>query len=137
MLFEMADLASRITKPGAKPDVRPDAQPDTQLDAQIDVKTPTKADMTTSTAPTAAPSTVGQAAAAAASDLTDGQVDGAFDTAPPGLIESTYDVEVKLSDLQNDAQNPLFSVQSFEQLGLYDLAFFFQPRSCLRPLPRS
>ncbi|AEO62434.1 uncharacterized protein THITE_2106580 [Thermothielavioides terrestris NRRL 8126] len=36
-----------------------------------------------------------------------------------GLIESSYDVEVKLSDLQNDTDNPLASgVSSFEELGL-------------------
>ncbi|KAB5577591.1 P-loop containing nucleoside triphosphate hydrolase protein [Coniochaeta sp. 2T2.1] len=35
-----------------------------------------------------------------------------------GLIESNFDVEVKLSDLQNDTESPLYSVTSFEQLGL-------------------
>lgn len=35
-----------------------------------------------------------------------------------GLIESNYDVEVKLGDLQNDTESPLYSVTSFEQLGL-------------------
>jgi ATP-dependent RNA helicase DDX19/DBP5 len=35
-----------------------------------------------------------------------------------GLIETTYDVEVKLSDLQNDTESPLYSVSSFEELGL-------------------
>lgn len=35
-----------------------------------------------------------------------------------GLIDTTYDVEVKLSDLQNDTQSPLYSVTTFEQLGL-------------------
>ncbi|KAF7713760.1 Uncharacterized protein PECH_008196 [Penicillium ucsense] len=35
-----------------------------------------------------------------------------------GLQETDYDVEVKLSDLQADPNNPLFSVKSFEDLGL-------------------
>ncbi|KAL2020922.1 hypothetical protein VTK56DRAFT_7809 [Thermocarpiscus australiensis] len=35
-----------------------------------------------------------------------------------GLIETSYDVEVKLSDLQADQESPLFSVASFEELGL-------------------
>ncbi|KAK0668961.1 putative ATP-dependent RNA helicase DBP5 [Cercophora samala] len=35
-----------------------------------------------------------------------------------GIVENAYDVEVKLADLQNDADSPLFSVQSFEELGL-------------------
>lgn len=34
------------------------------------------------------------------------------------LNEPDYSVEVKLSDLQADPNNPLFSVKSFEQLGL-------------------
>lgn len=37
---------------------------------------------------------------------------------PSGIVESTYDVEVKLSDLQADTESPLFSVASFEALGL-------------------
>ncbi|KAK3378060.1 P-loop containing nucleoside triphosphate hydrolase protein [Podospora didyma] len=35
-----------------------------------------------------------------------------------GLVDSNYDVEVKLSDLQSDVDSPLYSVTSFEQLGL-------------------
>lgn len=34
------------------------------------------------------------------------------------LITSTYEVQVKLADLQADPNSPLFSVKSFEQLGL-------------------
>jgi len=34
------------------------------------------------------------------------------------LVDNEYEVEVKLSDLQNDAESPLYSVSSFEQLGL-------------------
>lgn len=36
-----------------------------------------------------------------------------------GLQEPEFDVEVKLSDMQADPNNPLFSSQSFEDLGLY------------------
>ncbi|KAL2190871.1 DEAD-domain-containing protein [Thermothelomyces heterothallicus CBS 203.75] len=35
-----------------------------------------------------------------------------------GLVETSYDVEVKLSDLQADKDSPLYSVSSFEELGL-------------------
>jgi ATP-dependent RNA helicase DDX19/DBP5 len=53
------------------------------------------------------------------SDLADAQVDGA---APPlggsTLHEPQYDVEVKLSDIQRDANSPLFSISSFEELGM-------------------
>lgn len=34
------------------------------------------------------------------------------------LHEPEYDVEVKLSSLQSDPNNPLFSVKTFEELGL-------------------
>lgn len=34
------------------------------------------------------------------------------------LQEPNYSVEVKLSDLQGDPNNPLFSVKTFEDLGL-------------------
>ena len=35
------------------------------------------------------------------------------------LHEPDYSVMVKLSDMQMDPNNPLFSVKSFEELGLY------------------
>ncbi|KAK4452369.1 P-loop containing nucleoside triphosphate hydrolase protein [Podospora aff. communis PSN243] len=37
---------------------------------------------------------------------------------PSNLVENEYEVEVKLSDLQNDQESPLYSVSSFDQLGL-------------------
>ena len=52
-------------------------------------------------------------------DATNAQMDGA--TEPFGgsrLQEPDYSVEVKLSDMQADPNNPLFSVTSFDQLGL-------------------
>lgn len=63
-ISEMADLASRITKPEEAP----------------------------------------------SADSTDNQ--------PSNLIHNEFDVEVKLSDLQSDQENPLYSVSSFEELGL-------------------
>ena len=48
-----------------------------------------------------------------------GQVDGA--TEPLGgsqLHDAQYDVEVKLSDIQGDVNSPLFSISSFEDLGM-------------------
>lgn len=49
-------------------------------------------------------------------------------TAPEGLVippnedtmlqENSYDVEVQLSNLHQDTDNPLGSVSSFEELGL-------------------
>ncbi|ADV23914.1 ATP-dependent RNA helicase DBP5 [Cryptococcus gattii E566] len=37
-----------------------------------------------------------------------------------GLITSTFQVEVKLADLQGDPNSPLYSVQSFKQLNLHE-----------------
>ena len=53
------------------------------------------------------------------SDLAKSQTDGAADTVNgSGIIEPSYDVDVKLSDLQADPNDPLFSAKSFEELGL-------------------
>jgi hypothetical protein len=37
------------------------------------------------------------------------------------LIQNKYEVAVKLQDLQADPNSPLYSVKSFEELGLYDM----------------
>ena len=59
------------------------------------------------------------------SSLEDAQKDGAnvwlngspgFDQ--PGLSEPEFDVNVKLADLQEDPNNPLFSAKSFEELNM-------------------
>ena len=52
-------------------------------------------------------------------DQSERQVDGA--TEPFGgseLQEPEFEVDVKLADMQADPNNPLYSVTSFEQLGL-------------------
>jgi hypothetical protein len=43
------------------------------------------------------------------------------DDTPPetNLIQSKYEVAVKLQDMQADPSSPLYSVKSFEELGLY------------------
>lgn len=53
------------------------------------------------------------------SSLSMAQTDGAGE--PLGgstLKEPDYDVEVKLSDIQADPNNPLYSIKNFEELGL-------------------
>ncbi|KAF4626627.1 hypothetical protein G7Y89_g11528 [Cudoniella acicularis] len=51
--------------------------------------------------------------------LADAQVDGQVEPlGGSGLHDATYEVEVKLSDLQGDANSPLYSIQSFEELGI-------------------
>jgi ATP-dependent RNA helicase DDX19/DBP5 len=39
------------------------------------------------------------------------------------LIQNRYEVAVKLQDLQADPNSPLYSVKSFEELGLYSIDF--------------
>lgn len=49
-----------------------------------------------------------------------GQTDGAPEALGGSLLhEPEYDVDVKLSDLQADPNNPLYSVKAFEDLGLW------------------
>ncbi|CAL3968513.1 unnamed protein product [Diplocarpon coronariae] len=51
--------------------------------------------------------------------LGDAQVDGtAENLGGSGLHDAQYEVEVKLSDIQGDASSPLFSVSTFEELGI-------------------
>ncbi len=53
------------------------------------------------------------------SSLEDAQTDGGTTVQGGGsLHEPDYSVEVKLSDIQADPNNPLFSVKSFDELGL-------------------
>lgn len=58
---------------------------------------------------------------AAESSLSAAQTDGAAELNPNGaarLQEPEHDVEVKLSDMQADPNNPLFSIKTFDDLGL-------------------
>ena len=51
--------------------------------------------------------------------LGDAQVDGTVEPlGGSGLHDAQYEVEVKLSDIQGDVNSPLFSVSSFEELGM-------------------
>lgn len=53
------------------------------------------------------------------SSLGDAQGDGTVEPlGGSGLHDAQYEVEVKLSDLQGDVNSPLFSVSSFEELGM-------------------
>lgn len=78
------------------------------------------------------------------SDLTSAQNDGAPDVMNgSGLQEPEYDVNVKLSDLQADPSNPLYSIKSFEELqlspdilkGIYQMNFRKPSKIQERALP--
>ena len=66
------------------------------------------------------PSTVEAKAEKDMSSLANAQTDGATEAlnGGSGIYEPSYEVDVKLSDLQMDPNDPLFSVTSFEELGL-------------------
>lgn len=53
-------------------------------------------------------------------DLSKAQTDGASTWlhGSQGLDEPEFDVNVKLADLQEDPNNPLYSIKSFEELNL-------------------
>jgi ATP-dependent RNA helicase DDX19/DBP5 len=91
----MSDLASRITKPnGDAPDATPAAEP----------------------APAAAPAT--DDAKAEEPTLETAQVDGSAEIEASGLNEPDFDVEISLSDLQNNEATPFHSATAWQDLGL-------------------
>ncbi len=57
------------------------------------------------------------------------QANGAAPTS--NLQESSYDVEVQLSDLQKDKENPLGSATTFQELGLL-VSYWHHAASCRR-----
>lgn len=73
--------------------------------------------MSSTEEPTAAPPT--EETPAEESSDAQAQVDGA---GPPGnggdMVETEFNVEVKLADMQANPDNPLFSAKTFEELKL-------------------
>ncbi|CAI0653222.1 unnamed protein product [Colletotrichum noveboracense] len=60
-----------------------------------------------------------EAAAPAESKPAEGQLDGTVEAlGGSGLIENTYDVDVKLGDLQSDQNSTLYSAKTFADMGL-------------------
>jgi ATP-dependent RNA helicase DDX19/DBP5 len=62
-----------------------------------------------------APKPAAEGAAPAPEADTPPQVDGGQDS---GLIDNTYDVEVKLGDLQQNPDSTLYSAQTFQDMNL-------------------
>lgn len=73
--------------------------------------------MSSTEEPTAAPPA--EETPAEESSVAEVQVDG---SGPPGngsnMVETEFNVEVKLADMQADPNNPLFSAKTFEELKL-------------------
>ena len=70
--------------------------------------------------PVDANDTAAEDAKAKENELAKAQVDGAteFQNGSSSIYEPTYNVDVKLSDVQADPNNPLYSIKSFDELGL-------------------
>ena len=66
------------------------------------------------------PATVKGKAEKEMSQLSEAQTDGATEpfNGSSGIFEPSYEVDVKLSDMQANPNDPLFSIKSFEELGL-------------------
>lgn len=126
----MTSLADRITKPENGQDngnapKEPSGSTNTTASQQIPTESggssSSWADETTSAADAvpAAPA-VQKEAEKDMSSVSGAQTDGAGESmgGENGVIEPSYDVDVKLSDMQANPDDPLYSIKSFEQLGL-------------------
>ncbi|KAI9678040.1 MAG: RNA helicase required for poly(A+) mRNA export [Caeruleum heppii] len=121
-----ASLADRITKPDDKPKPNADNPPESSPSQATPVST-SWADEVASPV-TAEPKPVEMQPKSVETPATTGpaveksQADGAGElmggSQLSDLKEPEFDVEVKLSDIQADPNNPLYSVKSFEELGL-------------------
>jgi ATP-dependent RNA helicase DDX19/DBP5 len=100
-------LADRITGPAAS-----------KLDAATTSFTPSASNASSSWADEVA-SPVGGESKQLGGGVEEAQLDGAaLPLAGSGLHDAQYEVEIKLSDLQGDVNSPLFSVNTFEELGM-------------------
>ena len=116
----MASLADRITKP--EDDSVNDASSSAAQPPPTENPEPTSwADEASSAAEASSASTnVKGDAEKDTSGLAESQTDGAGapNGGAKGVVEPSYDVNIKLADLQADPNDPLYSAKSFEQLGL-------------------
>lgn len=120
----MASLADRITKPvGDQGDgVTPEEPSSTPSSSKVIGKLSSWADEaedesleSTNKVPAVKADTVGGTGTIAAA-----QTDGASEAygGEAGVVEPSYDVEIKLADIQANPNDPLYSIKSFEELGL-------------------
>ncbi|EQK98921.1 DEAD-like helicase [Ophiocordyceps sinensis CO18] len=98
----MSDLGSRITDPREKPKEEPKEEP------KGDSQEQPKDDAAELTPPATSDSSVTDAQAKGGDDAVDG----------PGLHEPEWDVEVSLSELQNNEATPFHSATTWQDLGL-------------------
>ena len=120
----MASLEDRISKPdnGQLEGKDTGSSPGTNVDAAPFVPggSTSWADETAEAATKSETPAVNTKTEKETSEVSNAQTDGA--TAPAGgssgIYDPSYEVNVKLSDLQANPDDPLFSIKSFEELGL-------------------
>ncbi|KAI5286856.1 RNA helicase required for poly(A+) mRNA export [Ascosphaera acerosa] len=126
-------LESRVSYLTVKDDApvsKPESQPAPTSESAAKADDPPSADSESKTSPPPPPAAAEPASTdenakpappqpqPAATPAAIPQVDGAATTTGDSLQEPEYDVHVKLSDIQADPNNPLYSIKSFEDLGL-------------------
>lgn len=119
----MSSLADRISKPESGKSTDAGVSDTSQsVTSPVSSSAPKSwADEANSAAEaSSAPPSVKAKAEKEMSDLAKAQTDGASDSlnGNMGVIEPSYDVDVKLSDMQANPNDPLYSAKSFEELGL-------------------
>ena len=120
----MASLADRISKPDNGQSDGKDNGPSTGTNVNAAPFVPSGstswADETTEAATSSETPTVNAKAEQEMSELSNAQTDGATEPGggSSGIYDPSYEVNVKLSDLQANPNDPLYSIKSFEELGL-------------------
>ena len=110
----------RPLEPGTNPSAS-SFTPSAKFDWADEVTTPVKeSDPKSTTTESKDPTKIDKAEAEDESSLGMAQNDGAttWMNGSQGLDEPEFDVNVKLADLQDDPNNPLYSVKTFEELNL-------------------
>ena len=120
----MASLEDRISKPDDEHIEAKDPGSSTGTNAKAASFVPggstSWADEAAEAATKSEPSAVNVKAEKEMSEMSKAQTDGASGPlgGSSGIYDPSYEVNVKLSDLQANPDDPLFSIKSFEELGL-------------------
>lgn len=120
----MASLEDRISKPDNIQDEGKDTGSSTGTNVNAAPFVPggstSWADETAEAETNSEPSAVNTKAEKEMSDMSKAQTDGATGHlgGSSGIYDPNYEVNVKLSDLQANPDDPLHSIKSFEELGL-------------------
>ncbi|CAF9918268.1 RNA helicase required for poly(A+) mRNA export [Imshaugia aleurites] len=122
----MASLEDRISKPDNSQPEEKDTESSTGTNVNAAPFVPSGstswADETAEAATNSEPSAVNAKAEKEMSEMSQAQTDGASGPlgGSSGIYDPSYEVNVQLSDLQANPDDPLYSIKSFEELGLHE-----------------